>query len=115
MYIFILFCIVALSIIFSVFATQNISLVTLYFLGYSINNIPIYLVVLLPVLASLSFCVLIQVVRNLTSNRTIKHQRKLINGLKRDLAEVTKDFHKLELENAKFKNELGEPQDEDSI
>lgn len=115
MYIFILFCIVALSITFSVFATQNVSLITLYFLGYNIHNIPVYLVVLLPVLLSLLFCAFVQFIRNISSNHIIKHQKKLISGLKRDLGEVTKELHKLELENAKFKNELGEPQDEDSI
>lgn len=84
-------------------------------MGYYIPNIPIYLVILIPVLLALSFCAFVQIIRNLSSSYTIKHQRKLINGLKRDLAEVTKELHKLELENAKFKNELGEPQDEDSI
>lgn len=115
MYIFILLCTVSISIIFSVFATQNTGLVSLYFSGYQIKNIPVYLVVLVPVLFSLIFCTVIQSIRNLSLNYTINHQKKLVRGLKRDLGEVTKDLHKLELENAKFKNELGEPQDEDSL
>lgn len=115
MYIFILLCTVSISIIFSVFTTQNTSLVTLYFSRFEIINAPIYLVVLVPVLFSLLFCSVIQLIRNLSLNYTINHQKKLVAGLKRDLAEVTKELHKLELENAKFKNELGEPQDEDSI
>ncbi len=115
MYIFILLCTVTLSIIFSIFATQNTGLVSIYFSGYQITNIPIYLVVLTPVLLSLLFCAVIQTIRNLSLNYTINHQKKLVRGLKRDLGEVTKELHKLELENAKFKNELGEPQDEDSL
>ncbi len=115
MYIFILLCTVALSIIFSIFATQNTGLVTLFFSNYKISDIPVYLIILIPVLLSLISCTFIQFFRNLSSNYTIKHQKKLINGLKRDLGEVTKELHKLELENAKFKSELGEPQDDDSI
>lgn len=46
---------------------------------------------------------------------TISNQKSKIKVLKRELAEVTKDLHKMELENAKFKAEAGEPQDENSI
>lgn len=46
---------------------------------------------------------------------TISSQQGKIKNLKKELAEVTKELHKMELENAKFKNELGEPQDENSI
>jgi regulator of replication initiation timing len=46
---------------------------------------------------------------------TGSNQKNKINDLKKELAEVTKELHKNELENAKFKNELGEPQDDNSI
>lgn len=45
----------------------------------------------------------------------IRSQKNTIGNLKRELAEVTKSNHKLELENAKFKGENGEPEDTNSI
>lgn len=111
----ILFLAIVLSIIFSIFATQNTGLITLYFYSYSLQNIPIYLVILASILSAFVISLLVQVIKNLSSGMTISNQKGRIRVLKRELAEVTKDLHKMELENAKFKNELGEPQDENSI
>lgn len=111
----ILFLAIVLSIVFSLFATQNTGLITLYFYSISLPNIPIYLVVLASILLTFVISLMIQFIKNLFSGMTISNQKSKIKELKRELAEVTKDFHKLELENAKFKNELGEPQDENSI
>ena len=112
---FTLFFTVALGIFFSVFATQNTSLISLNFIGYTIPNVPIYLAILVPVLVSLSVSLFIQFVRNISTGMTGSNQKNKINDLKRELGEVTRDLHKNELENAKFKNELGEPQDDNSI
>ena len=112
---FTLFFTVALGIFFSVFATQNTSLISLNFIGYTIPNVPIYLAILVPVLVSLSVSLFIQFVRNISTGMAGSNQKNKINDLKRELGEVTKDLHKNELENAKFKNELGEPQDDNSI
>lgn len=112
---FTLFFTVALGIFFSVFATQNTGLVSLNFIGYSIPNVPIYLAILVPVLVSLSASLFIQFIRNISSRMAGSSQKNKINDLKRELGDVTKELHKNELENAKFKNELGEPQDDNSI
>lgn len=112
---FTLFFTVALGIFFSIFATQNTGLVSLNFVGYTIPNIPIYLTILVPVLATLLVSWFIQFVRSISTKMTGSSQKNKINDLKKELGEVTKDLHKNELENAKFKNELGEPQDDNSI
>lgn len=111
----ILFLAVAISILFSMFATINTSLITLNFGYFTLPNIPLYLAILVPVLLTLIVSLFVQVVRNLSSILIISRQKKNIKELKRELAEVTKKCHKIELENAKFKNELGEPTDENSI
>jgi uncharacterized integral membrane protein len=111
----ILFLAIVLSIIFSIFATQNTGLVTLYFYNFSLPNIPIYLVILASVLSAFGISLFIQLIKNLSSGMTISSQQGRIKSLKRELAEVTKELHKMELENAKFKAESGEPEDENSI
>lgn len=112
---FTLFFTVTLGILFSIFATQNTGLINLNFVGYSIPNVPIYLAILVPVLLTLLVGWFIQFIRSISTRMAGSGQKNKINDLKRELAEVTKELHKMELENAKFKNELGEPQDENSI
>lgn len=111
----ILFLAIVLSIIFSIFATQNTSLITLYFYNYSLPNIPVYIVILASLMTAFGISLFVQIIKNLSSGMTISSQEKRIKTLKKELAEITKDHHKLELENAKFKSELGEPEDENSI
>lgn len=110
-----LFLTVIVSILFSMFATLNTDVVTLHFGYFTISNAPVYLAILIPVLLTLAVSLIVHVVRNLSSILMISGQKKKIVGLRRELAEVTKNFHKLELENAKFKAETGEPEDENSI
>ena len=112
---FVLFLAVTVSILFSIFATLNTGLITLNFGYFTIPNTPIYLSILVPVLLTLVASLIVQVIRNITSILKIRSQKNTIKDLKRELAEVTKNFHKLELENAKFKSELGEPTDTNSI
>lgn len=111
----ILFLAIVISIIFSIFATQNTGLITLYFYNFSLPNIPIYIVILASVLSAFLVSLFVQLIKNLSSGFKISSQQSKIKTLKKELAEVTKELHKMELENAKFKNELGEPQDENSI
>lgn len=106
---------VGLSIIFSIFATQNTSAVSLNFANYISPSIPVYLAILIPVLLTIVVALFIQGIKNFAMKHMISNQKNTIKNLKRELAEVTKEYHKMELENAKFKNELGEPVDEDSI
>ena len=111
----ILFLIVVVSIFFSIFATLNTGPVLLNFGYFTIPNIPTYLVVLVPVLLTIVVSLLVQIIRNLSSSMIISNQNKKVKELRRELAETTKNYHKLELENAKLKVESGDPEDENSI
>jgi len=112
---FLLFFTVALGIFFSVFATQNTGLISLNFVGFTIPNIPIYLAILVPVLITLLVGWFIQFIRSISSRMAGSGQTTKINELKKELAEITREHHKLELENTKFKTELGESEDDNSI
>lgn len=105
---------VIFGVIFAVFATQNTGTTTIYFSNYSLPNVPIYLVILLPLLLGLSFSFFIHLLRTLSDSLTISEHKDEIKNLKKELTEVTKDVHKLELENTKLKAKTGEF-DEDSI
>lgn len=105
---------VVLGILFAVFATQNTASTTIYLGGYSLQNVPIYLVVLIPLLIGLSISFLVHVIKALSDSLTISEYKGEAQKLKKELAEVTKEAHKLELDNTKLKAEIGKF-DEDSI
>jgi len=104
----------ALGTAFAIFATQNTTNVDLNFGKYFIPGVPIYLVVLVPLLMGLILAYLLHVMKILSHDMTIEDQKKEIKTLKRDLAEANKRAHKLDLENMKFKKKKG-VFDEDSF
>lgn len=110
-----LFSAVALSILFSIFATQNTGPVTINFGDYVVPNIPVYLVILIPLLIGLILAIFFHMTKNLSQSLTINEQKDEIKKLKKELAEVTKSAHQFEIENAKIKSENGIEKDEDSI
>jgi len=105
---------VVLGIIFALFATQNTGFVSIYLGKYMLEHVPVYLVVLLPLFLGLFASLIIYVVKNLSTSLTLSEQKDEVKKLKKELAEVTKKAHKLELENTKLKVETGEF-DEDSL
>lgn len=111
----ILFLAIVFSIAFSIFSTQNTAPIVLHFYSYSTPNMPIYLVILISILTAFLLSLVAQLLKSLSSGLTISSQNNKIKELKQELAEVTRNFHKIELENAKYKAELGETEDENSI
>ncbi len=106
---------VLLAGLFAFFATQNTSGVSLNFAGYVLSDIPLYLVILFPLLTGLVLSFLFHMVKDLSASLTINEGKTRVKSLKKELAEVTKQAHKLEIENAKLKTQTGEPEDENSI
>lgn len=105
---------VALGTAFAIFATQNTGTVDLNFGSYFIPKVPIYLLVLVPLLLGLLIAYLLHVMNVLSHDLTIDDQKRDIKVLKTELAEITKKAHKLELENLKIKKDNGDF-DEDSM
>ena len=107
---------VILGLGFALFATQNTGPVSIYVGDNTLSNIPLYLVILLSIVFTLLLSGFIYLLRSLSSSLTISEKEEDIKKKKEELAEVTKQAHKLELENTKLKAELGkEDEDEDAI
>lgn len=105
---------VVLGIVFAVFATQNTGSISINLGNYSLPNIPVYLVVLVPLLVGLFISSLVHILKTLADSLIISEHKDEIGVLKRELTEITKEAHKLELENTRLKAKTGEF-DEDSI
>jgi uncharacterized membrane protein (DUF106 family) len=106
---------VVLGLGFAFFATQNTGSIDLNFGNYVLPDVPVYLVVLIPLLIGLFASLIIHVTKALSSSLTINEQKDEIKKFKDETAELTKQVHKLELENTKLKAENGKDFDEDSI
>lgn len=105
---------VALAGAFALFATQNTTVVAVN-IGNSILNMPLYLVVIVPLLLGLLASYFIYVAYTLSLKLTISEKKDEVKRLKEENANLTKEVHKLELENTKLKSKNGKPVDEDSI
>ncbi len=106
---------VTLGILFAIFATQNTGPVSLNFGNFVISSVPVYLIILVPLLIGLLLALFFHLAKDLSQSLTINEQKDEIKKDKQDLAEITKSSHKFEVENAKIKTENGEPTDENSI
>jgi uncharacterized integral membrane protein len=105
-----------LALAFALFATQNTELISLKMGPYLLPNIPVYIVVLLPLLLGLFLSLIIHVIKDLSTSLTESEQKDEIKRLTNENAELTKEVHKLELENTKLKAKNGQSDfDEESI
>ena len=100
---------------FALFATQNTSVVEVNFGHFYIPDIPIYLVVLIPLVIGLFAAFLIYITKDISAEIITTKLEKEAKVAKAENTELVKRVHKLELENTKLKAKLGEDFDEDSI
>lgn len=107
--------IVILGVGIALFAMQNTLPTSLTFWQYSINNIPVYIVALAPFIVGLLIAWFINLIKDLSQRLTISEQKDRIKKKEKEIAELTKEIHKLEIEDTKLKAEKGEDIDEDSI
>lgn len=111
-----LILIVIFGLIFSYFATQNTEVVDIYFWKYHFQNIPLYMIILGSLGMGFLISAIAYIIRVLSSSMTISEKNDKLKDIQKELSEVTKRAHKLELENAKLKTKLDEEDyDEDSI
>jgi len=107
---------VALGLAFSLFATQNTAPVSISFGYYYIPNVPLYLVILVPLMIGLVASFFIHISSDLISKLTLSEKGDEIKNLRKENAELNKQVHKLELENTKMKAKNGDDDfDEDSF
>ncbi len=95
------------------FATQNTTLISLYFGPYAFPNIPLYFVVVGAVLLGLLLAWVFSLVNSFSSKITLHGKENQIKENKRTIAELTKEVHQLELDDARLKERLGETDSND--
>ena len=98
------------------FATQNTSQISINFGLKNVDNIPVYIAILLPLFIGLVASWLTNIGSYIESKQTKRRLKNDITEAHAEVAELTKRVHKLELENTKLKAEAGKPlEDEESI
>lgn len=101
--------------IFSYFATQNTIPVTINLGPYIFPDIPLYVVILAAILATLLISGFLYVLKSLSASLKIHKRDDDLKNTRNEVAELTKEVHKLELENTKLRSDIGAPDDENSI
>ena|SRR3989338_5724238 len=106
---------VIFGLIIAYFATQNTEPITLYFLNYGIPNIPTYIALVGALLVGLVLSWAINLINNVVTGFTIRSKESKIKEFGIENTELTKQNHKLELENTRLEAETGGPADDKSL
>ena len=101
---------------FSYFATINTGLITINFGVYVLPNVPIYLAVLVSAAVGMLLAAILHFLKSIGAYFSQGEKEKDLKQANERIAELTRDLHKLELENTKLTagGESGEV-DEDSL
>lgn len=103
------------GLIIAYFAAQNTGSVSLHFLNYEVSRVPLYIVVIGALLVGLFLSWIISLVNGIAAGFTLRGKENKITNYKKELADLTKRFHQLELENTKLKAETNAPADDKSL
>lgn len=89
------------------FAIQNSTYVTITVAQYTFSQVPLFYVIVSSMLAGLLAAYVIYLISTISSSITIHGKDKKIEETEKELTELTKQVHQLELENTKLKAESG--------
>lgn len=107
---------VVFGILSSFFATQNPGKVTLVFGNNTFTGIPIYLVVLCSLLVGLLLSFIIGFITQIFLSLSLRNKDATIDTKNKTVSELTRQVHKLELENERLKEgRRTTPKDEKSL
>lgn len=84
------------------FATQNTQGITVHLINYSWKAVPIYVVMACSLLLGLMLAWILSVAQSLSSYFSLHKKDDKIKQANKTIAELTKQVHNLELENAKL-------------
>lgn len=98
-------------------AQNNLTLVTLRLGTYVVPGIPLFYVIISSLLTGLILAYLVYLVNSIFTNFSMRRKDKAIKHGKSDIVDLTKQIHKLELENERLKNNsaMAEPQDRNAL
>ena len=103
------------GLLFGYFATLNTSFVSVNFGIYTLGNIPLYALVLASLGVGVVFATVFYFLKSLGATFAISKKEGELDHAKREIAELTKEIHQLEIENTKLKTKNGDLEDEDSL
>lgn len=107
---------VIFGLIFAYLATQNTTTISIYAWNYAIHGAPIYLVILLSLAIGLLLATLIYSLKSITTSLKLGSKDDQLKKARQEITDLTKEVHKLEIENTKLKAEMGhEDTDDDSL
>ena len=86
-------------------SVQNTAIVSLTFLDYTFKDLPIYYVILGSILFGVVLAYSISFINSISTYMLIRTQHKRIGKERKEVAELTKRVHQLELENVGLKTE----------
>ncbi len=98
--------IILLALCYGYFATQNTQLVTLQFANYTVNPLPIYIVMGISLLIGLLFSWLVSLIDSFFISRKLRGKEGVIKESKQTIHELTKEINRLKIENAKLQGKL---------
>ena len=97
------------------FATQNTQTISIRLANYHFNGIPLYVIVLGSLLLGFILSWILSSFNVLSSNLKIRRKESTIRNDNKQISELTKKTHQLELESEKLKTESGHPPDDKSL
>jgi len=112
---FALIVLVVFGIGVAFFATQNTQTVSIILANYPLTDIPLYLIVLVSLLLGFIVSWIISLVDVISSALKIHGRESTIKDANKQISELTKRAHQLELENERLKGESGHPSDDKSL
>jgi len=112
---FALIVLVVFGIGVAYFATQNTQPTSIILAGYPISGTPLYLIVLGSLLLGFVVSWIISLVDVISSALKIHGKDSTIKDSNKQIAELTKRVHQVELENERLKGETGHPSDDKSM
>ena len=84
---------------------QNTAVVSLIFFEYTLSNVPVYFVIIGSMLVGVVLAYFISFINSISTFMLIRTQHQKIGKEKREVMELTKRVHQLELENIGLKIE----------
>ena len=106
---------IILAIVFTIFSIQNTDGVTLVLANTTWPDIPLYVIALGSLLLGLMIAWGFNIIQSISSSLTIHEKDAKVKDLKKQVAQMTKEIHQLELKNAKLETKEDGEADDKSI
>lgn len=112
---FTLIVLVVFGIGVAFFATQNTQTISITLANYPMTGIPLYFIVLGSLLLGFVVSWITNLINVISSALKIHGKESTIKDANKQISELTKRVHQLELENERLKAESGHPSDDKSL